>query len=199
MSTLATTFQSRAVVCEDSAPAIQKDQKKLNPVNPDLIRTLLEVSPEMQLIDNLLDKKCYFLHKDEKLGCFSELFKEIISINKELFASKTVLEKANILFGFHLDAITHQISPSEKLTFFIESFFQRLEVLYKTPEVKRVLTEETEKKMKERISYLHSSYIRFATATALEVPIKDISSLFYPDDSGSIGLKKPSNMGLYKE
>jgi len=193
-----TTFQSQDKVFESLGYQFSTP-KEYKQLSPDVIRTLLEVSPEMEQIDELIDNKCYSLHKDERLVCFSKLFKEIIETNKELFSSKTTPETANTLYKFHSDEITLPIIYSEKLSSIIESFFQRLQSPYKNPEVKRAVTSETEKKLHERINYLHSDYVRLAMATALGVSIKEIPSPSYDYTSETQGLKKPVSMDIYRQ
>ena len=196
MSTLTTNFQYHE--SPKYALTVRKDQKQLS---PDSIRTLLDVSPEMQQINVLLDEKCYSLHEDEKLNYFSKIYTEVIEINKDLFSSKTTPEKAGILFRLHSDTIVQQVSHSDKTTTLIESFFKGLQDPYKTPEVKRIVSIEAQRKLRERISCLHSGYVRFAVAAALEVPIASIPSLSCSEnDLEEIHrLKIPSNIDIYKE
>lgn len=198
MDILTTNFQYHDANHESTKYVLDssKEEKQLS---PDVINALLEASPEMEQIDALVDSKCYSLHKDEKLSYFSELFKQIIFINENLFSCKASSEKAKILFAFHSDAVTHQIVHSEKFSSLVESFFQRLEDPYKTSEIKKVIIAETERKLKERISYMHSDYIRYATAIALEMSINDIPLPSSEDAIEAQELKKPSKMDVYEK
>ncbi len=113
-----------------SAGMSKKEQKSLN---PEMIRALLDVSPEMQQIDDLVDRRCYALHQDRKLGKFSALFQEVIEENKGLF-SKTTKEEASLLYQFHSDAIVSPII-SEKISAIVDAFLQKLGPLSKDTEI----------------------------------------------------------------
>lgn len=177
--------------CEDFAV---KEEKQLS---SDAIQMLLEVSPEIDEIDGLLDARCYTLHKDEKLACFSEAFKTIIKENENLFSNKSSLDKAEILFNFHSHAATFLIIQSEKLSSLVDSFFNMLEGSYKTEKTKSAITSEITKKLKERIINLHSNYVRIAIADALKEPFENIQPISFSVVKNP-EVKMPSNiMNIY--
>lgn len=153
-----------------------KEQKQLS---SDAIRMLLEVFPEINKIDELLDTRCYTLHKDEKISCFSEAFKTIIKENENLFSNKSSIDKAEILFDFHAHATTSPITQSKEFYSFIDSFFEMLDGSYKTEETKSTITLEATKKLKERIINLHSNYVRIVIADALKEPFENIQPLSF--------------------
>ena len=176
-----------------SAGMSKKEQK---PLSPEMIHALLDVSPEMQQIDDLVDRRCYALHQDGKLGEFSALFQEVIEENKGLFSSKTTKEQASLLYQFHSDAIVNPIR-SEKIPAIVDAFLQKLGPLSKDTEIITTVRESSQRALYTRVNYLHSDYISIAVAAALKISVKELPDLPIPIEhikiqSGSL------NLDLYK-
>ena len=194
--TTVVTLQTQVHNAETVNYSARIPKEKQKPLSPEMIRALLDVSPEMQQIDDLVDRRCYALHQDGKLSEFSILFQGVIKENEELFSSKTTTEQASLLYQFHSDAIVNPIM-SEKIPAIVDAFLQQLGPLSKDAEIITTVRESSRRALYARVNYLHSGYVRVAAATALEVSIKDLPHLSFPIDYPEIQARS-LNLDLYK-
>ncbi len=179
---------------QNSGLCSKEEQKSLA---PELIRSLLDVSPEMQQIEDLVDRRCSALHQDERLGDFSALFQQVINHNKELFSSQTPAEQAGLLYQFHSDAIVNPI-VSDHIPTIAESFMQKLGPSFSdNVQIRATVREAFQNVLYSRVNYAHADYISIAAAKALKISVKELPHLSFPSTSTKMETSS-LDLGLYR-
>ncbi|GAB5412328.1 MAG: hypothetical protein ChlgKO_14420 [Chlamydiales bacterium] len=167
-------------------------------LSADMVRAFLEAFPERQEIEDLVSSRCQKIHIDKKLNCLSTHFKEIITLNEELFSSKSTDEKANILYQYHSDNIARPIILND-FPRLLKSFFQKILPLDRTLETRKIASNEFTKIIYLHLNQLHSGYPRLAIAKALDLPSRDVASLPNRNILVERQLQKPLMTPLYDQ
>ncbi len=144
-------------------------------LSSDDVFALLELVPQGDAIDAVVDRRCQLIHQDDKIDDFSRLFKAIIKRNKYLFSGKSIEEKSAVLYNFHSNRVVFLILGELKpIVKEFSAYFKRSSC--DDAQVERVVDDAARRKARQRVNSLHSSYTRLVIARALEESVKKIPS-----------------------
>ena len=138
------------------------------------LEALIDVLPEMRMLEEVMDNFYSKLHDDSKLSQFSRIFCQILTNNSNVIQGLDSFKKAQLLFGKYVELTLLNLYKTEKFEIAFKSLQRKVGEFLQDGSIAQMTTKIVDKNYKSRIISLHSSFIGFAVGSVLDIKPWDI-------------------------